>query len=736
LFNVKSTSHSLVVAITALLALVLAAAGLAWHQERKLSAVIERLATVDLQRIERLSKVNDHANDGARRLIVLLAAPRDQRVQAYTQIAATHQRLDQAMSELALVIEGGTGNRSLQTLQTLLGHYRLAYQKTADLIEANDPVAAQKAVTEVTDRALSNLITATQAVSQTEQHKTSQRLAAMGQEGEQQRAWLLALALTSLVLASVLCIWVTRRVAAPLRHVAAAARRFAAGDYEQRLPEGPDNEIDAIGTAFNLMASRVHEREQALQHALDYDALTGLARRERFTADQTARVAATGSNGQRLAIVCFDIERLKSINALLGFEAGDQAISLTAQRAVAHLGSPAHVARLGGGTFGALLELQPEQSALQCAQALQLAMEHATQWRSHVLDLGVTVGVATSPEHGESPQELLRRAEQALFEAKRVHCTVGVYNPSIEAARLSHLSLLSELQQAIDRHELVPFLQPKLCTRTGRVVGAEALIRWKHPQRGWVAPAEFIPFAERTGRIAAVTRYMLKACIELLRSDMGGLHLAVNISTVDLRDPGFVPMVQQLLTQAGVPPQQLLLEVTESGLLDSGEDPVARITALRALGVGVAIDDFGTGQSSLAYLQRLPVTELKIDRSFVTDADSSSGRQQLLRSIVDMAHSLQLVVTGEGVETEAERTVLEGAGCDLLQGYLLDRPMPVADFVRKYVLGSEPHPPPLPEGQGAHDSAASGGEHVEPDVVGPAQRIAAFDLVGPGRNTA
>ena len=200
-----------------------------------------------------------------------------------------------------------------------------------------------------------------------------------------------------------------------------------------------------------------------------------------------------------------------------------------------------------------------------------------------------------------------------------------------------------------------------------------------------MSPAEFIPFAERTGRIGAVTRYMLKACIELLRSELGELHLAVNISTVDLRDPGFVDTVQQLLTQAGVRPQRLLLEVTESGLLDSGTDPVTRLAALRDLGVGVAIDDFGTGQSSLAYLQRLPATELKIDRSFVTDCDSSSGRQQLLRSIVDMAHSLNLVVTAEGVETEAERAVLHSVGCDLLQGYLLGRPMPVDDFVRQYV---------------------------------------------------
>ncbi len=684
----KSTSQSLVIAIAALLALVLAATSLAWHQERKWFAVIDRLASVDLQRIERLSQVNHHAHDAARRLQVLMATPRSSRVQAYEQIATTNQRLDLAMAELAKVVEGGTSNDAFRTIQTLLRHYRYAYQETATLIEANELAAAQKTVTEVTDQALGNLIQATQAVNQTEQQKTSQRLSRMAQELEQQQASLLALAATGLVLAAVLCIWVARRVVAPLRQVAAAARRFAAGDYGQRLPEGPDNEVDAIGAAFNLMASRVQERERELQHALDYDVLTGLSRRERFIADQAPTVASASNESRRLAMVCFDIERLKSINALLGFEAGDQAILLTAQRATAQVAAPADLARLGGGTFGALLHLQPGDTALLRAQALQVAMEHATQWRGHVLDLGVTVGVAASPEHGETPQALLRRAEQALFEAKRVHSTAGVYNPSIEAARLSHLSLLSELQHAIDHCELVPFLQPKWCARTQRVVGAEALVRWNHPQRGWVLPADFIPFAERTGRIGAVTRYMLKAGIELLRHQLGSLHLAVNISTMDLRDPGFVRVVEQLLAQGGVQPEKLLLEVTESGLLDSGEDPVSRLAALRALGVGVAIDDFGTGQSSLAYLQRLPATELKIDRSFVTDADCSSGRQQLLRSIIDMAHSLQLVVTAEGVETEAERAVLVGVGCDQLQGYLLGKPMPVADFVRKYVPGT------------------------------------------------
>ena len=224
------------------------------------------------------------------------------------------------------------------------------------------------------------------------------------------------------------------------------------------------------------------------------------------------------------------------------------------------------------------------------------------------------------------------------------------------------------------------------------MVGAEVLVRWQHPQRGWLGPAEFIPFAERTGRIAAVTRTMLKTCAALLQNELqtatrtgqGGLHLAVNISTADLRDPQLVPLLQLLLEEAQLAPDRLLLEVTESSLLGCGEDLMTRLAALRALGVGVAFANFGSGPSSLACLQRLPATELKIDRSLVADADSNAGRQQLLRSIIDMAHSLDLVVTAEGVETEAERRVLAEAGCDLLQGYLIGWPMPVADYVRKY----------------------------------------------------
>lgn len=715
-------------AITALLALVLAATSLAWRQERQLSAVIERLASVDLQRIERLSatfgKVNDHANSAARHLTELLATPRSQRSQAYSQIDSTHQLLERAiadltdLADLAGTVEADASKQSLRTIQTLLARYRQAYQQSANLIEADELAAAHKNVTEVSGLALAHLIKASQAVSQAELQKTSRSMADMAAQLKQQRAWLLAWASAGLVLAGALCAWVLRSVARPLHHVATVARRMAAGDYQERLPEaenarrqpaghraGPGgsdgNEVQAIGAAFNQMATRMQEREQALQQALDFDTLTGLSRRERFIADQGQAALASASSGQRLALLCFDIERLKSINALLGFEAGDEAIVATAQRALRLVGQRCELARLGGGTFGAALTLQPGDSALARAQAFQSAMEQAASWRGHTLDLGVAVGVAAAPEHGETPQELLRRAEQALFEAKRTRSAVGSYNPGIEAARLSHLSLLSELQQAMDRHELVPFLQPKWCTRTQRVVGAEALVRWQHPQRGWVAPAEFIPFAERTGRIAAVTRYMLRACIAILqtelRSESGDLHLAVNISTVDLRDPQFVHHVQQLLEQAQLAPERLLLEVTESGLLDSGEDPVARLAAVRALGVGVAIDDFGTGQSSLAYLQRLPATELKIDRSFVTDADSSAGRQQLLRSIVDMAHSLGLVVTAEGIETEAERQVLTDVGCDLLQGYLIGKPMPVADFVRRYVASAETTSPPVPE---------------------------------------
>ena len=209
-------------------------------------------------------------------------------------------------------------------------------------------------------------------------------------------------------------------------------------------------------------------------------------------------------------------------------------------------------------------------------------------------------------------------------------------------------------------------------------------MRWHHPVRGMVPPAEFIPFAESTGRIVAITDYMLEQCIALMQERLPGITIAVNVSTYDLRDSTFPMRLKAMLEKHDVPPHRLQIEITESGLLDSGEVPIACLNAVRELGVKIAIDDFGTGQSSLAYLQKLPAQELKIDRSFVDRSDADPSRRALLQSIVRLGHGLGMVVTAEGVETQGELAMLRESGCNLAQGYLIAKPMAVDDFLKQF----------------------------------------------------
>ncbi|MEK8034871.1 EAL domain-containing protein [Ideonella sp. DXS29W] len=662
-------------------ALLVASAGLALHHVRQMSATIAALRSADLERLWLTSNVNEEANDGARKLIVLLAAPRELRPQVYAEIDAAHRRLDSSMALLARLLERGDRHPGFSLMLDCLQRYRSAYRETAELIEADDHVAAKLSIIDRVDVELSMLISATQNLDETERDRLSERLSELDQMLARDRTVLLGLGSVGGLLALALTIWVYRGVAKPLRAVARAARQLSRGNYDQLLAESPPNEVGDIGQAFNQLARAVRQREAALRELIEIDPLTGLLQRDRFIEMQSAAVRETAAGQSRTVLVCFDIERLKSINSLLGFDAGDEAIKHVAKRAQALAAPAGTAARLGGGTFVAILPLKGHETAAERAKAYRAAMDQSLTWNGHAMDLAVTLGFAICSVHGETLPELIRRAEQALYEAKRTRAPIAAYSPSIEAARLDHLSLLSELQQAIERGELVPFLQPKLCLRSNTIASAEALVRWRHPTRGWIPPAEFIPFAESTGRIVDVTRCMLSQCAELLSRHLPSIQLAVNVSTYDLRDPSFVSMIQTLLSEHSLTPDRLRIEITESGLLDTGTEPIGRLAALRDLGVGVSIDDFGTGQSSLAYLRRLPANELKIDRSFVSGADRDAGRQEMLSAIVRMAHGMGLAVTAEGAETAAEVNLLREIGCDYAQGFAIGRPMSVTEFI-------------------------------------------------------
>jgi diguanylate cyclase (GGDEF)-like protein len=411
------------------------------------------------------------------------------------------------------------------------------------------------------------------------------------------------------------------------------------------------------------------------------DALTGLATRPHFAALADERLRAQPEASY--VLLCLDVDRLKTVNSVLGFDAGDSLLLGLAGRLELLGAQGALCGRLAGGTFVVLLPMQGHADWQFAVSQLHASLNHKHRWHGQVLDLTVSIGVALYPGHGQQPEALMQRAEQAMFEAKRCRSEVALYDPDQEAHRQSHLSLLSELEAAISQGQLRQFLQPKWDLQGDAIAGAEALVRWQHPERGWLPPSEFVPFAESTGRIRQITQWMLEQAVTTLaawQAQGRAVPIAVNISTLDLQDGLLPARIESMLQRAGVPAHLLQLELTETGLMTSARDPIHVMHSLRRLGVRLAIDDFGTGQSSLAYLQRLPVHEIKIDRSFVDGVDQDPKRQALLGSIITLGHGLGLQVTAEGVETPGELEVLGRIGCDLVQGFLLAKPMDLQSF--------------------------------------------------------
>jgi diguanylate cyclase (GGDEF)-like protein len=667
-----------------LLLLLLGLAALSVHRLTGLSEGLNHIVDEQAAIRDSVNEINRNAESVARKLLALMSPDSELRVAAYPEIASANSRLDDAMQRLGLLLPPGPRSERLADVRQRLAEYRASYVDARDLIEREDFQAARALLGSDTESALSLFVGATHQLAASEERIGTARARELRDQIDADRTGVLALCIGALLAGALLAVGVTRSIVKPLKRAEDGAELIAQGQYGHRIEVDSADELGHMASAMNTMASAVGEREAELRRLADVDLLTGLPQRARFVADGD-RLLASLPDGERLAVlICIDVDRLKAVNGVLGFDAGDALLKGAAAKLATLFEGVAAYGRLAGGTFAALAPVIRLEHGAALAAQLREEVEHKLSWQGQSLDLSVSLGVAHWPEHAPDTETLLRRAEQAMFEAKRLRQPVAVYNPGAEAARALHLSLLSDLATAIQQDQLRQFLQPKRDLRTGRITGAEALVRWQHPQRGWLPPGDFIPFAERSGRIRQITDWMLARAVRTLadREATGRepLCIAVNISTLDIQDQTLPARLAALLAEYRVDPGQLQLEVTETGLMSSGTDPIAVLNALKAWGVRLAIDDFGTGQSSLAYLQHLPVDELKIDRSFVQDVDGDPRRQALLKSIVGVGQGLGLTVTAEGVENERELAVIQGCGCDLVQGYLLARPMDLPDF--------------------------------------------------------
>jgi diguanylate cyclase (GGDEF)-like protein len=437
--------------------------------------------------------------------------------------------------------------------------------------------------------------------------------------------------------------------------------------------------------ALPIVAIHRNTRQAVLsEHQALHDALTGLPNRVLFHDRVRQAIESARRHGSTSAVMVMDLDHFKEINDTLGHYNGDRLLLLVGERLSSLLRSEDTVARMGGDEFAVLLPSVGDRSyAVEVAEKMLDALRASFEIDGLTLEVGASIGIACYPDHGEDGETLLQRADIAMYVAKADHSGVELYETAQDQHSVQRLALAGELRRAIENDELVLHYQPKIDVATGRVVGAEALCRWQHPSLGLIMPDEFVPMAEHTGLITPLTKQVFNIALQQVsrwRAQGQRLSIAINLSARSFLDSQLLDDIPELLAVWRVDPALLELEITESMIVGDPERARAVLQRLNELGITLAIDDFGTGYSSLAYLKQLPVDEIKIDKSFVLQMSGNANDETIVRSIIDLAHNLDLRAVAEGVEDQGIMNRLTELGCDVAQGYHISRPLPAERF--------------------------------------------------------
>lgn len=443
--------------------------------------------------------------------------------------------------------------------------------------------------------------------------------------------------------------------------------------------------IGLAGVCFLVYvdASRTRSMTAQLAQQANHDSLTGLPNRLSFDSTLASLLTSEGLSDQQHAVLLLDLDNFKQINDTLGHEAGDHVLQMTAKRLSSVLRDSDFVARLGGDEFAVLLPATDRHQAEEVSQRIAQAIDSEYAIGEYRLTSGASIGIAMTPDHGAGAMELLRCADVAMYAAKNSHSSFCYYNEQDDDNHVSRLALINDLRQAVREQSLTLHYQPKYSLDEQRMVGVEALLRWNHPVHGNVSPDRIIPIAERCGLIGELTEWLLNESLNACRRlrDAGfDLSVSVNLSATNLHDMDLVTQVSEALLANELAPDVLILEVTESAMM---LDPARAEQVLREIehrGVRVSVDDYGTGYCSLSYLNRLPVQELKLDRSFLLNLLAGEKEAVIVDATLQLAHKLGLTMVAEGVEDGASLDYLASIGCDLVQGYFLCKPLPFEEL--------------------------------------------------------
>jgi diguanylate cyclase (GGDEF)-like protein len=447
--------------------------------------------------------------------------------------------------------------------------------------------------------------------------------------------------------------------------------------------------IHALGTGASLVVMDSADNTGAAGVATGIDLLTGLPDRERFRSRLVVAMNAAATARLPLSVFHIDIRRFAAINEALGAEIGDAVLRRVSERLGAMIDPGAMAARFAGAEFGVLLPGADREAAAKEAEWLNEALGQTYPIDGHVINLGVAIGVATAPVDARGADEIMDRAQIALLRAKSDDAPWRQFEPNLERRLQERRSLEFDLRKALTKRELALHYQPQLGIGSGALVGFEALLRWRHPERGMVPPAAFIPLAEELGLIRGIGEWVLREACATAAAWPDEIGISVNVSPLQFAGRSLATTVMGALSATGLAPRRLTLEITESALINDEKLVLETMHQIRSLGVKTALDDFGTGYSSMATLSRFPFDSLKIDQSFVRGAMESSGCDAIVAAIATLGQNLGIPTTAEGVETEEQLRRMQAHGCTVVQGYLTGRPMPAEDASQLVGSGSE-----------------------------------------------
>lgn len=496
---------------------------------------------------------------------------------------------------------------------------------------------------------------------------------------------LLGLTVTGGLIAALIAGFFAFRLTRSVSNLARASQRIADGDYNTELSVVSDDELGHLARAFNQMQLAIAEREDHIQYQSKYDHLTGLPNRFYAMKKLEKVIRKAQLDNTRMSVIVIDLKRFKAINDSFGYKVGDYVLQAVAKRLQALVKAQDTVVRLNADEFMVILCVGGDEQAQLVAGHLAHQLAKPIDFQGMQIILEVNIGIASYTADTNTPQQLIRRADLAKIAAQQSVSHIAVYQEGEDELHLRQLKLLQGFNNALLNNEMHLYYQPKVGLKDASDIGVEVMVRWLHPEYGYIQPDDFVPLVENSGNISHLTHWVLNEAIaELGRWIANGykLNLSVNISVLDLLHSDFPVYLAHLLKRDAVPAESLCLEITESSIMKETELGMIMLQRLKSMGILLSIDDFGTGFSSLSQLKKLPFDELKIDKSFILNLDKNEDDHVIVHSTIELGHNMGLKVVAEGVENDEAKRLLTELGCDMIQGYVLAKPMPLSDFSR------------------------------------------------------